>query len=556
MNENAETLDHQAVYGKRQPVTTGLTWGYYGGRWGGVAVTAGTLALTNAATNYIVVLKSTGAISVSTASTNWDNTELYSRVYKLTTAGSVVTATEDHRVGVYGVMGFDASIVAANEATDTTCFVTFVTTATGQQQIKTNANLTFNASTGALGLNSGILTTTSATFTFLAGATTNINLGAATTQFNFGEAISTAIKNRIGGTWTGSSGAGSEGLRLEVDITGFAGNTSFIAQANNAGTITTQGAAETISNVCSWRAVEPNITIGAGDTVDDASTVLITGAPTEGTRNWALWSVSGSNRFGGTIYVNDTSNANSTIGITINQGANDNQAFTIKSSDVATVLTTITTGADVETDDYFSIFKFSATLGGAHIYSLAESTATEALMVETWCGAPATTDTSASLGAMCFFGGQHDGANADVDMAANSNLVVWGEIDSANARLTRMLLKADDGELHLGNTTLVALDGEDDIRLVRAMQKESASDGLVLTEFDNPFDNYDMLHRVGLAGEKDKHGFFLFPLQARLAAHEGAMWQMHLRHERFRADTKTIIENLTGKIKQLENNHA
>ena len=57
-----------------------------------------------------------------------------------------------------------------------------------------------------------------------------------------------------------------------------------------------------------------------------------------------------------------------------------------------------------------------------------------------------------------------------------------------------------------------------------------ASEGLVLTEFDNPFDNYDMLHRVGLAGEKDKHGFFLFPLQARLAAHEGAMWQMHLRH--------------------------
>ena len=151
MNENFETLDHQAVYGKRQPVTTGLTWGYYGGRWGGVAVTAGTLTLTNAATNYIVVLKSTGAISVSTASTNWDDTVLYSRVYKLTTAGSVVTATEDHRVGVYGVMGFDASVVVANEATDTTCFVTFVTTATGQQQIKTNANLTFNSNTGAFG---------------------------------------------------------------------------------------------------------------------------------------------------------------------------------------------------------------------------------------------------------------------------------------------------------------------------------------------------------------------------------------------------------------------
>jgi hypothetical protein len=33
------------VYGKRQPVTTGLTWGYYGGRWGGFSVADGTLTL-------------------------------------------------------------------------------------------------------------------------------------------------------------------------------------------------------------------------------------------------------------------------------------------------------------------------------------------------------------------------------------------------------------------------------------------------------------------------------------------------------------------------------
>ena len=105
INENFESLEHQAVYGKRHAVTTGLTWGYYGGRWGGFAITAATLTLTNNATNYIVVLRSTGAASVSTSATNWNDAGLYARVYKLTVAGGVVTATEDHRSGPLGVHG-------------------------------------------------------------------------------------------------------------------------------------------------------------------------------------------------------------------------------------------------------------------------------------------------------------------------------------------------------------------------------------------------------------------------------------------------------------------
>lgn len=102
INENFEGLDHVGVFGKAHATSTGLTWGYNGGRWGGTSITAGTVTLTNAATNYVVVLRSTGAVSVSTATTNWNNTALYARLYKLTTAGSVVTATEDHRAGPYG----------------------------------------------------------------------------------------------------------------------------------------------------------------------------------------------------------------------------------------------------------------------------------------------------------------------------------------------------------------------------------------------------------------------------------------------------------------------
>lgn len=105
VNENFTALEHVAVYGKDATTTAGLTWGYLGGRWGGFAVTAGTLTLTASNTNYIVVARADGAITVSTTSTNWDNTDDYARVYKLTVGTSTVTAEEDHRAGQSGVIG-------------------------------------------------------------------------------------------------------------------------------------------------------------------------------------------------------------------------------------------------------------------------------------------------------------------------------------------------------------------------------------------------------------------------------------------------------------------
>jgi hypothetical protein len=105
MNENFETIDHASVYGKRQPVTTGLTWGYCGGRWGGFAVTEGTLTLTDNATNYIVVAIADGAITVSTSTTNWNDTATYARVYRVITSSGLVTTVDDFRAGPEGIHG-------------------------------------------------------------------------------------------------------------------------------------------------------------------------------------------------------------------------------------------------------------------------------------------------------------------------------------------------------------------------------------------------------------------------------------------------------------------
>lgn len=105
INENFIGLQHQEVYGKKPTTSTGLTWGYWGGRWGSTLIADGTLALAASSTNYITVDRSTRAISTSTSPTNWNSLLDYFRVYIVTTNASAVTATEDHRAGSFGVHG-------------------------------------------------------------------------------------------------------------------------------------------------------------------------------------------------------------------------------------------------------------------------------------------------------------------------------------------------------------------------------------------------------------------------------------------------------------------
>lgn len=109
VNENFEALSHMAVYAKDATTTTGLTWGYLGGRWGGAVIAAGTLELAASSTLYITASRSTGGVSVSAADTAWQNESGHARIYKLTTGTVTVTGVEDHRAGAHGVHGGGAA---------------------------------------------------------------------------------------------------------------------------------------------------------------------------------------------------------------------------------------------------------------------------------------------------------------------------------------------------------------------------------------------------------------------------------------------------------------
>ena len=290
------------------------------------------------------------------------------------------------------------------------------------------------------------------------------------------------------------------------------------------------------------------VAIAAGGTVrfifDTEGTLHAIGATATDSVGNGLW------------FLNDTANANMTLGLTINQGASDNLIFGLKSSDVATGLTTATLSQDVETDDFFTIAKVDGATGGARIYALAETTRDVSMVFEAYGGTPTTTDTTASVGAMAFLVAQHDGANALQDMAANSNGFTWAEVDSGGTALTRMLLKADDGELHLGNTTLVALDAEDDVQAVRALQiVRTEGRGIVPNRFDRPTYSYNKLRELGVVGERDERGDFMIRVQPYLNLHDGALWQLHTRQSRTEEAFRHLLDNPTdrdGALRLLE----
>lgn len=72
---------------------------------------------------------------------------------------------------------------------------------------------------------------------------------------------------------------------------------------------------------------------------------------------------------GNILNVNDTTNAKMTQGLNLNQGANDDEILSLKSSDVACGVTDLT-----ETDTYGRLKKVSATEGGIQIDGFSEAT--------------------------------------------------------------------------------------------------------------------------------------------------------------------------------------
>ena len=113
INALLDAASPSTIFGRRASTCAALVFGYYGGRLDGSSVANGTVTCTASNTNYVVVNRSTLAVSVATSTTNWNNTTTYGRAYKIVAGGSTLTSYEDHRLGAGGILSPVAATAAA-----------------------------------------------------------------------------------------------------------------------------------------------------------------------------------------------------------------------------------------------------------------------------------------------------------------------------------------------------------------------------------------------------------------------------------------------------------
>ena len=160
----------------------------------------------------------------------------------------------------------------------------------------------------------------------------------------------------------------------------------------------------------------------------------------------------------GNLYIGDTANAQMAQGVTINQGAADNEALALKSSDVIHAF--ISSGYTTpETDTYFQIMKQDAGHGGTTIASTAEDAAMTGVLTFYSQGGTATTTHSASgVGLVDFLATEHNGAAHLADPSgvaiARANLTADGIVYSFRGRVgganSSLFLIDEDGDTWQG----------------------------------------------------------------------------------------------------------
>lgn len=165
---------------------------------------------------------------------------------------------------------------------------------------------------------------------------------------------------------------------------------------------------------------------------------------------------------GGDIYINDTSNANITQGLTIQQNGNDDQILALKSTDVAHGMTSA-----AETDTYAFAQKIVAGTGGLSLNGL-DSTNVTALLLRGYAGSTSGTFTTGAGAAVMIDGLLKSGTTAGSLGATKSILAV------RDAGTARFFLDSDGNSHQDVGTAWTNFDREDDIALLNTLAVEIA----------------------------------------------------------------------------------
>ena len=161
----------------------------------------------------------------------------------------------------------------------------------------------------------------------------------------------------------------------------------------------------------------------------------------------------------GLIFINDTSNANMTQGLTLNQGSSDNEIISLKSSDIAHGMTDVT-----ETDTYGFVYKHSPGSGGMVVEGLSESSS--GLVLHGTGTSEETAKTTGTSGAIILQSRLKSGTTRGL-LSADANLVVI-----KNHNTVRFIFDADGDSHQDVGTAWTNFDAYDDIALLDALSVE------------------------------------------------------------------------------------
>ena len=258
-----------------------------------------------------------------------------------------------------------------------------------------------------------------------------------------------------------------------------------------------------------------------------------------------ILSTSGSERIrllnGGTISTGgDTSPDVGAGGIGLNQGANDDNIFTLKSSDVAHGFT----GVD-DTDTYAGLKKFNINDGGLSIKGYSEDV--RAVVIDSFVNATTTTEAVNAGGAVMIDTHKRSGTGtADLDADDNLFCVLMNND-------TRFIVKGD-GELFSDQSATVGTyDAYEDAQLVRAFDLNHMQ-GVINSKFDKFVQyNKDDLKKAKLIGTDDDGNATPFVnVTGMQRLHNGAIWQQYEKTERLANAMYELAKAAVGEEKANE----
>ena len=236
------------------------------------------------------------------------------------------------------------------------------------------------------------------------------------------------------------------------------------------------------------------------------------------------------------VAINDGSgSANMTVGLTINQGANDNEILAFKSSDVAHGMTDLT-----ETDTYGTVDKSSATEGALQLTGYSEG------IIGAWIKGRVTstnaTRTTGANAAVRISAALKSGATVG-SMGANVNMALIE--DNGTVRF----IFDSDGDSHQDvGTAWTNFDHEPDAVITRSLGIVLDPASIVKTKWDDwGRDHNEDLIRTGIvqrltpeqvaAGERP-----LVNMTQVARLHNGAIWQLHTEQQDIREYFTAAIE--------------